>query len=259
MDFYLSEHNSRRPAHRPSLSIEVVEALRARIRSGELAAGSRLPSEAILGQMHNVSRNTVREAISVLREQGMVATRPGLGTFVLDPNDGSPWPVEIGIEHLSSTTELITRAGREPGSRNYTLSTVAGGSLPLQRFALPTSETFYRIERVRTADGLPVILCRDYISTSAVPSAVMGRYCGEESLFGFLNRECGLRVRAARADIVPTLPSQRIADLLQIPRRKPLLALYQSHYDNDGSPFLYSENYFNLEYMGVHVRRMAPS
>lgn len=254
MDLNLSAHGEW-PSRRPSLPSELAEALAMRIREGELAPGSRLPSEPSLAKMLNVSRNTVREAISVLREQGLVVTHQGLGTFALDPNDGSPWPVDIGIEHLSSSTELITRAGRTPGSRDYTLSVVRGGSLPAKRFQLAAEDKLHCIERVRTADDLPVILCRDYIRTEAVPSEMMNRYDGNDSLFDFLNSEVGLRVRAARADIVPMLPSQRIADLLQVSRRKPLLVLYQVHYDADGVPFLYSENHFNPEYMGVHVRR----
>jgi DNA-binding GntR family transcriptional regulator len=54
---------------------------------------------------------------------------------------------------------------------------------------------------------------------------------------------------------VPALPSSRVAELLAVSRRKPLLVLKQLHYDREGVPFLYSENFFNLEYMGLHVRR----
>lgn len=258
MDFDLSPHLER-AARRSSLPTEIAGVLAARIRSGELAPGARLPGEPSLSKMLNVSRNTVREAISVLREQRLVVTRQGLGTFVLDPVDGSAWPVDVGIEHLSSTTELITRAGHKPGSRDYTLTTVKGGSTAAQQLHLAPTEKVHCIERVRTADELPVILCRDYVSVELVPTSTMSQYRGDESLFGFLERECGLRVRAARADVIPALPTQRVADLLRVSRRKPLLVLNQVHYDGNGSPFLYSENHFNLEYMGVHVRRTTSS
>jgi DNA-binding GntR family transcriptional regulator len=83
----------------------------------------------------------------------------------------------------------------------------------------------------------------------------MAQYRGDESMFLFLQRECGLEVEAARADILPALPSARIAELLGLSRRKPLLVLNQLHYSAEGSAFLYSENFFNLDYMGLHVRR----
>jgi GntR family transcriptional regulator len=173
----------------------------------------------------------------------------------LDPREASAWPVDVGIEHLMSTTELIARAGHKPGSSDYALSAINGEIEPLQHLRLAPNETLHCIERVRTADELPVIFCRDYISTERVPGRIMAQYLGAESLFGFLSRECGLRVIAARADILPALPSPRVADLLRVSRRNPLLVLHQVHYDGDGTPFLYSENHFNLEYMGVHVRR----
>lgn len=255
MDIGLSSMVGAWPARRNSLPTKIAEALAARIRSGEMPAGERLPSEPSLARLLNVSRNTVREAISVLREQGLVSTRQGLGTFALDPHAQASWPVDVGIEHLTSTTELIRQAGHEPGSRDYLLSTVTGEAVPLQHLQLAPTDTLHCIERVRTADERPVIFCRDYISTERVPAHLMVQFRGDGSLFAFLSRECGLSILAARADILPAMPSPRVAKLMQISRRKPLLVLHQVHYEAGGAPFLYSENHFNLEYMGVHVRR----
>ena len=56
--------------------------LRAKIESGELAPGDRLPSEPRLQQEHGIARDTVRAAIRLLREEGLVITLPGRGTFV---------------------------------------------------------------------------------------------------------------------------------------------------------------------------------
>lgn len=243
------------PGRRTSLPSEIAGALAARIRSGEIPPGTRLPSEPELARALEVSRNTVREAISVLREQRLTATRQGIGTFTLDPSRDTHFPVDVGIEHLTSTTEMITRAGHKAGSRDYRLVTGPGDPAALQQLRVGSDEQLHCIERVRTADNLPVILCRDYISVSTVPEHVMAQYRGDESLFLFLQRECQLEVQTARADIVPSLPSPRTADLLAVSRRKPLLVLNQLHYDGDGVPFLYSENVFNLEYMGLHVRR----
>jgi len=243
------------PGRRASLPSEIAYALAARIRSGEVASGTRLPSEPELARSMGVSRNTVREAISVLREQGLTTTKQGIGTFTLDPSMDTHFPVDVGIEHLTSTTEMIRRAGHKAGTRGYQLVTGLGDPSVRQQLRLAQDERMHCIERLRTADELPVILCRDYISVTHVPSRVMAQYRGEESLFGFLQRECRLEITTARADIVPTLPSSRVAELLGVSRRKPLLVLYQLHYSGKGLPFLYSENVFNLEYMGLHVRR----
>ncbi len=243
------------PPRSSSLSNEIAAAIATKIRSGEIPVGTRLPSEPDLARSFRVSRNTLREAVSILREQGLTVTRQGIGTFTLDPNQDAHFPVDVGIESLTSTTEMITRAGHKAGCRDYQLVTGAGDPTARQQLQLGPDQQLHTIERVRTADNLPAIFCRDHIAVDRVPSRVMLQYRGDESLFLFLQRECGLEVRTARADILPSLPSSRIAELMAVPRRRPLLVLNQLHYNGDGEPFLYSENFFNSEYIGLHVRR----
>jgi GntR family transcriptional regulator, transcriptional repressor for pyruvate dehydrogenase complex len=62
---------------RPRLQIE--EQIRSAILSGELTGGDRLPSEAELARMFNVSRNTVREALRSLETQSLIRKIPGAG------------------------------------------------------------------------------------------------------------------------------------------------------------------------------------
>lgn len=245
------------PARRSSLPTDIAAAVALRLRTGEWPPGTKLPSEPELARALKVSRNTVREAISVLREQRLVTTRQGIGTFANDPTAESNFPVSVGIEGLMSTTELITRAGHKAGSREYRLTTGPAEAAVCSQLRISATELAHCIERVRTADELPVILCRDYIGVRSVPTQVMAQYTGDESLFVFLRRECQLEVHTARADILPSLPSSRVGELLRVSRRKPLLVLNQLHYDRSGTPFMFSENIFNLEYMGLHVRRTA--
>jgi len=61
-----------------------VEQFRAMIHSGELPAGSQLPSEPELARMLNISRSTLRAALSYLENEGTVIRRRGVGTFVAD-------------------------------------------------------------------------------------------------------------------------------------------------------------------------------
>ena len=66
------------------LSDQVASALEAEIRAGRIQAAEKLPTEAVLAQQFQVSRTVVREAISRLQASGLVETRHGIGTFVLD-------------------------------------------------------------------------------------------------------------------------------------------------------------------------------
>ncbi|ART62092.1 FadR/GntR family transcriptional regulator [Kushneria marisflavi] len=68
----------------PGLAEQVAGVLTRAIHTGKLKAGQRLPTEAALGERHEVSRSVVREAISMLRNAGLVVSRRGSGTFVAE-------------------------------------------------------------------------------------------------------------------------------------------------------------------------------
>ncbi len=68
-----------------NLAQGVVEELSARIRRSEFNPGDKLPPESAIMEAYGVSRTVVREAISQLQAGGLVQTRHGIGTFVLEP------------------------------------------------------------------------------------------------------------------------------------------------------------------------------
>jgi DNA-binding GntR family transcriptional regulator len=64
---------------------QIAAILAQRIERGDLAPGRPVPSETALQQEFGVARHTARKAVAVLRDQGLVRTVPGLGTYVLPP------------------------------------------------------------------------------------------------------------------------------------------------------------------------------
>jgi GntR family transcriptional regulator len=60
----------------------IADDLRAKITSGEFAPNVKLPTEDELSDQYEASRNTVREAIRRLTDEGLIESRPGQGTFV---------------------------------------------------------------------------------------------------------------------------------------------------------------------------------
>ncbi|MGN7295086.1 FadR/GntR family transcriptional regulator [Rhizobium sp. SAFR-030] len=72
-----------------TLASRLSEALRQSIAGGQYPPGSKLPSEAQLGEAHGVSRTVVREAIAALRSDRLVEARQGAGVFVLDLPSGT--------------------------------------------------------------------------------------------------------------------------------------------------------------------------
>ena len=101
-----------KPSHGSNtLASRLGETLRQAIAAGRFPPGTKLPSEAQLGQTHRVSRTVVREAIAALRADRLVEARQGAGVFVLDPPAASsPTPMSIeNIDHarVSSVIEFL--------------------------------------------------------------------------------------------------------------------------------------------------------
>lgn len=71
------DYDSPIPPHR-----QVAEIIRARIRSGELQPGDRVPGVARMMQEFGIARTTAGKVLAVLREEGMITVTPGWGSFV---------------------------------------------------------------------------------------------------------------------------------------------------------------------------------
>src|SRR5262245_41224714 len=76
------------------LSHGLFEQLAEQIKSGKLAPGARLPTEAELTRAARVSRTVVREAVAALRAEGLVVTRQGVGAFVSAEPQRAPFRIE---------------------------------------------------------------------------------------------------------------------------------------------------------------------
>ena len=68
--------------------VQVADDIQRRITEGEITA--KLPSERAFAEEYGVAYTTVRHAMAVLRERGIILTAHGRGTFVTPPKPGSP-------------------------------------------------------------------------------------------------------------------------------------------------------------------------
>lgn len=107
----------------PKLAERVAKRLIEAVQQGRLPAGSRLPTEQALCDQYGVSRTVVREAISMLKREGMVASRQGSGTFVaanpsialrLSPPQGN---LDAVVEILEIRSALETKAAELAAQR----------------------------------------------------------------------------------------------------------------------------------------------
>ena len=116
------------------------------ITSGALRVGDLLPSETELCSTFRISRNTVRQAIGTLEEDGFVVRKRGKGTFVADPIARRK-----GVQY-SFTTE-ISQLGREPSSTLIDFDVIAPSQKIRTMMSLDDGTRVYRFTRVRNVDG----------------------------------------------------------------------------------------------------------
>ncbi|MDH5539117.1 MAG: FadR family transcriptional regulator [Rhizobacter sp.] len=91
-----------------SLALDLVDAMQARIRDGRLAPGAKLPTEGQVMGEFGVSRTVVREALSKLQAAGLVATRHGVGTFVVGPGEETTFRIDPQqLETLRDVIEVL--------------------------------------------------------------------------------------------------------------------------------------------------------
>ncbi|MBL8384198.1 MAG: FadR family transcriptional regulator [Burkholderiales bacterium] len=88
-----------------SLTQQLVDRLSARIRSGEIPVGSKLPTEAEIIAAHGVSRTVVREALSRLSAAGLTETHHGVGTFVRELGQGADFRIDPHL--MSAMAEVL--------------------------------------------------------------------------------------------------------------------------------------------------------
>jgi DNA-binding GntR family transcriptional regulator len=100
-----------RESDRPAFK-QLADLLRARVISGQLKPGERLPSETTLSQEYDLSRNTVRRAVGLLVAEGLVAVDPPHGTFVRDASAMETVAIQPGDQvEVRGGNVVVTRAG----------------------------------------------------------------------------------------------------------------------------------------------------
>ena len=140
------------------LYLQVIDHLKQDIEEGTYKEKEKLPSEFDLAKKLGVSRATLREALRILEEENVIIRRHGVGTFV------HAKPVfSSGIEQLNSVTNMIKQAGMKPGTIFLSSTTLEPTDDDIRRFSCAIDEEIVVIERVRTANGKPVVYCIDKI------------------------------------------------------------------------------------------------
>ncbi|HUZ27427.1 MAG TPA: GntR family transcriptional regulator [Streptosporangiaceae bacterium] len=149
---------------------EIADRLRDQITSGILAPDDRLPSEPDLERQFSASRNTVRLALALLTNQGLVVTRQGLGTFVLVP--AKPFTALLSRvqgqpsgHHASLAMPVVGPDPSKPETVRFVVETVPASASVADKLAVGPGEQVIVRRTSQHIDGVPWLLINSYFPT----------------------------------------------------------------------------------------------
>ncbi|MBA0051685.1 GntR family transcriptional regulator [Streptomyces sp. AJS327] len=138
------------------LYAQLVEDLRQGIESGQWPVGSRLPSERELCTRFDVSRITVRHAIDIAQQEGLLERVHGVGTFVAQP------PVEQTLNHVNSFEQTLAQRGLVAATSIHSASATVGDLALASVLRLEAMEPVTNLQLVGRGNDEPVVFYDSY-------------------------------------------------------------------------------------------------
>lgn len=217
---------------------QIADRLRAQIGSGALEPGQRLPSEPDLAAEYDASRNTVRLAIALLINQGLVVSRQGLGTFVVEPT--KPF------------TALLSRIQAPPSEQHASLAlpvvSPAADESDMVRLLVETGSASPSVaEKLDLRVGDPVVIRRSQYFIGEVPWQLINSYYPSELAKGTaleqageievgsigLLTELGYPQQGFMDEIGARMPNAREFDFFKLASGTPVLVVNRTAYSTD--------------------------
>jgi GntR family transcriptional regulator len=208
----------------------IADDLRGRIGAGEFAAGRLLPSESELSDSFAASRVTVRRALDVLRDEGLLDSRQGFGWFVAAD------PLRQSLARLGTIESQLEAEGVPSARRVIDFRFVAA---PARAREVLGVATVLRVRRINLADGQPFALVTVWCPEQF--GAALSRADVERSPFYEL---IGVELGGATQTIGAAAAAGPDAELLGVPVGSPVLRCERVTKSVAGAPVLVSEHVF---------------
>jgi DNA-binding GntR family transcriptional regulator len=188
--------------------------------------GWRLPSERALAEHFGVSRVTLRRAMQELEREGVIA-HDGRGWTVAGPRVGEP-PNE-----LMSFSEMAAARGLRPAARVLGAQLRPASLDESDVLGIAPGATVFELERVRSMDGVPILVDRSLIPLALVAGIETTDFASA-SLYDTLQERFGLRPTRARFSVEAVAAGDRDARALEVEVGQPLLRCLQVTEDAEG-------------------------
>lgn len=207
---------------------QIADELRSRLAS--VGAGQVLPSESDLSTEFGVSRVTIRRALEILREHGLVDARQGFGWYVAGE------PLRQRLDELDTIEGQLERRGIKPERR---VIEFAYRAAPPRVARVLGTDQVLRVKRINLADGEPFALVTVWCPAD-LAQHLSRRDIEQHPFYEMLD----VHVRGATQTIGADSVDGTDADLLGVPPSSPVLRCERITTDVSGRSVLMSEHIF---------------
>ncbi len=226
------------------------QAVAALIGEGGLRPGGRLPSEAELGPRLGVSRATLREAMKLLEQDGLIQTRHGSGRYV---TAAAALRVERPITTYESISQMLRRQGWEPRVDLLEVEVEAASAEVAQALQLPSEAPVVRIERLYRHDDKPLVFCVDQVPADLLPGLPAPGDLAA-SLNDLLERH-GCRPRMSTATVSATVLPKALAQRYRLAGLDPWLLVTETCLADDGRPVMHARDHHRGDIFSFNFSR----
>jgi GntR family transcriptional regulator len=210
--------------------------LLSKIRSGEYLLGDRLPTENELTNIFHSSKSPVRQALEMLRMEGIIYRHPGKGTFVSPKNNDGVWNIGsiqdiIGLGE-QTRFQLLKIDYRE---KSEELDNVFK---PLKQ------ETFMRIQGLRLLKDTPLFYLCIHLPEH-IGKNIREEDIPDSSVIVTIEKKLGIHLQKCIQNISAVRADKKVARLLRVPDDSPILHIERIYKDKKGDVVEWALNYFN--------------
>jgi GntR family transcriptional regulator, trehalose operon transcriptional repressor len=215
--------------------IKIKEELEELIRSGQMVAGSLLPSENELAERYSASRETIRKALNLLAEEGFIHKVQGKGSIVLDVSK-----FDFPISGLVSFKEISKKMGHRARTMVEEFKKLNPTAEIKKKMRLESNEAVWKIYRVREIDGEKIILDKDFLIEKFAP--LLTKEICQDSIYEYLEGELGLTISFAKKEITMEMPTEEDRRYLDLEGFQYIVVVKNFVYLDDASMFQYTES-----------------
>ena len=204
------------------------------------AVGYFLPSEHELMDQYQVSRDTVRKALALLQEEGLIKKIRGQGSQVIKEET-----VNFPVSNLTSYQELVQELGLRSKTNVVSLDKIIIDKKTSQLTGFPEFRMVWKVVRQRVVDDLVSVLDIDYLDMELIPK--LTREIAEQSIYSYIENDLKLIIDYAQKEITIDHSNDRDKILMDIGKDPYVVSIKSKVYLLDGRQFQFTESRHKLE------------